>query len=53
VSRGRLEYHIHAPFDRLEVLTSETPGVVLPEVEHHVAPVGSVEFCVEFWHKAR
>ncbi len=49
VSRGRLAYHVHAPFDRSEVLTPDAPGIVLPEVEHHVAPDGPVAFCVEFW----
>lgn len=51
VSRGRLEYHVHAPFDTREVLEAGTSGVVLPEVEHHVAPLGDVEFFVEFWRR--
>lgn len=49
VSRGRLDYHVHAPFGRCDVLTPDSPGVVLPEVEHHVAPSGPVAFFVEFW----
>lgn len=48
VSRGRLDYHLHAPFDRHEVLTPAAPGVVLPEVEHHVACAEPAEFFVEF-----
>jgi tellurite methyltransferase len=49
VSRGRLEYHVRAPFDAREILAPGSPGVVLPEVEHRVAPLGPVEFFVEFW----
>ena len=36
ISRGQLEYHIHSPFNTTEILTPAQPGVVLPEVEHHV-----------------
>ncbi|MGH7342111.1 MAG: DUF1971 domain-containing protein, partial [Candidatus Rokuibacteriota bacterium] len=51
VSRGRLEYHVHAPFGTREVLEPGASGVVPPEVEHHVAPLGDVEFFVEFWRR--
>jgi tellurite resistance-related uncharacterized protein len=51
VSRGRLEYHVHAPYDTRELLEAGKPGVVLPEVEHHVVPLGDVEFAVEFWRR--
>ena len=51
LSRGQLGYHVHAPFHRQELLTPDSPGVVLPEVEHHVAPSGPVEFFVEFWRR--
>jgi tellurite resistance-related uncharacterized protein len=52
VERGRLEYHVFAPFHTQEVLTPESPGVVLPEVEHRVAASGEVSFYVEFWRLA-
>ena len=52
VARGRLEYRVEAPFDTREILEPGVPGVVLPEVEHCVAPLGAVSFCVEFWHPA-
>jgi tellurite resistance-related uncharacterized protein len=52
VDRGRLEYHVSAPFHTQEVLAPGSPGVVLPEVEHRVAPLGEVEFFVEFWRLA-
>ena len=48
---GELEYHVHAPFDRCERLTPASPGIVLPEVEHHVTPTGPVRFFVEFWRR--
>jgi len=51
VARGRLDYHLHAPFDRHEVLTPGSPGVVLPEVTHHVSASEPVEFRVEFWRR--
>lgn len=53
VSRGRLEYRIAAPFDATVILAPGAPGVVLPEVEHCVAPLGPVAFVVEFWRSAR
>jgi tellurite resistance-related uncharacterized protein len=51
VVRGRVEYHLHAPFDTREVLEAGAVGTVVPEVEHHVAPVGDAEFFVEFWRR--
>jgi len=53
VSHGSLEYHLHEPFDRSEGLTSESPGIVLPEVEHHIVTSRPVSFHVEFWRPAR
>ncbi len=53
VSRGRLDYYIHAPLEAHEVVTPERAAVVVPEVEHHVAAAGPVSFAVEFWRRAR
>lgn len=53
VARGQLEYITEAPFHSREVLGPSLRGVVLPEVEHRVAPLGEVEFFVEFWRAAR
>ncbi len=53
VSRGALDYHVHEPFDRCERLTPRRPGIVLPEVEHHVEPRGAASFHVEFWRPAK
>ena len=49
VERGSLDYHLHEPFLRSEQLTPDSPGTVLPEVEHHVEVTGPVAFFVEFW----
>ena len=52
VRHGQLRYHVHAPFDTHSLLTPAAPGVVLPEVDHHVSIDGPVEFFVEFWRRA-
>ncbi len=47
VAEGRLRYKVATPprgFD----LAPGRPGVVVPEVRHHVTPMGSVRFHVEF-----
>jgi tellurite methyltransferase len=51
VLRGRLRYRVEAEGGREFVLDAGTPGVVVPEVPHHVEPDGPVEFYVEFWRK--
>ena len=48
VTRGALDYYLHAPFESHERLTPAQPGIVLPEVEHHVGTSGPVSFFVEF-----
>jgi tellurite methyltransferase len=53
VTQGSLDYSIHAPFDSRERLTPALPGIVLPEVEHHVQASGPVSFFVEFLRPAR
>lgn len=53
VTRGSIDYYVHAPFDRCERLTPTSPGIVLPEVEHHVGPSGRVSFFVEFMRPSR
>lgn len=49
VTRGAVRYHLHEPYDRSELLTPEQPGIVLPEVEHHLSLSGPVSFYVELW----
>ena len=53
VCHGRLEVHLHAPFETQEVVTPDDAGVIVAEVEHHVAAAGPVEFFVEFWRSPR
>jgi tellurite methyltransferase len=52
VLRGRVEYRVEAPFHTLQTLEAGSRGVVLPEVEHCVAPLGEALFFVEFWRAA-
>lgn len=52
VTHGSLDYFLHEPFDLRERLTPPSPGIVLPEVEHHVEPSGPVAFFVEFLRPA-
>jgi len=48
VLEGRLRYVV-APLNAAFVLDPATPGTVVPEVLHHVAPLGDVRFYVEFY----
>jgi len=50
VFEGKLRYCIEAP--PLEsILEPGQPGVIEPQVRHHVEPIGPVRFCLEF-HRA-
>lgn len=49
VESGRLRYQLHEPFDEEQTLEAGSVGVVLPEVEHQVEPLGTVRFFVEFY----
>ena len=51
VLEGRLRYRVDA-WDATFELTSAQNGIVVPEVPHHVAPLGPVRFYVEFHHAA-
>jgi len=48
VLEGRLRYHIPS-LGRVEDLSPEREGTVVPELAHHVEPVGHVQFFVEFY----
>ena len=48
VEEGRLRYHVPS-LGRVFELSPEESGVVIPEVVHHVEPVGRVRFSVEFY----
>ncbi|WP_462137437.1 DUF3565 domain-containing protein [Candidatus Mycalebacterium sp.] len=48
VKTGRLKYHIPVAGAEVE-LSEKSPGVVAPEVIHHVELLGTVSFFVEFY----
>jgi tellurite resistance-related uncharacterized protein len=48
VESGRLRYEVSGG-EAVELTPETPPGIVEPEVRHHVAPVGAVRFHVEFW----
>lgn len=52
VESGELEYSIDGLALEPERLKPGTVGVVRPEVEHKVTPLGAVSFHVEFWRSA-
>jgi tellurite methyltransferase len=51
VIEGKLNYRIDALGAQFE-LSPEQPGIVIPEARHHVNPIGSVRFLVEFYKMA-
>lgn len=51
VVSGRLRYRIDGLGGREMLLDPESPGIVVPEVLHHVDPDGPVRFYVEFHRK--
>lgn len=51
VIEGELNYRIDALGAQFE-LSPERPGIVIPEIRHHVEPIGGVRFFVEFYKKA-
>ncbi len=48
VESGRLRYCIPTVGAEVE-LSENSPGVVAPEIPHHIEPVGKVSFFVEFY----
>lgn len=49
VHEGSLRYVIEEPQREEQRLAPGTPGIVEPQVLHHVAAEGPVRFCVEFY----
>lgn len=53
VAEGLLRYRVtdprRAPLD-LVLSPGQAPGVIEPTIRHHVEPLGTVRFHVEFWH---
>ncbi|CAN5843076.1 hypothetical protein BH11MYX3_BH11MYX3_34840 [soil metagenome] len=52
VLAGRLSYLVEPPLARELVLDATAPGIVVPEVLHRVAPLGTVTFFVEFHRRS-
>jgi tellurite methyltransferase len=50
VIEGKLNYRVGA-LDASFQLSPDTPGVVIPELGHHVEPMSSVRFFVEFYKR--
>ena len=48
VSEGRLLYVIESDPEASFVLRPDVPGIVAPEVPHHIEPRGHVRFRIEF-----
>lgn len=48
VHEGHLRYRIPS-LGIDQVLTPDTPGIVLPEILHSVEPLGAVQFLVQFY----
>lgn len=48
VESGLLRYSVPSQ-NSDQLLSPGTPGIVEPEVLHHVTPMGPVRFSVEFW----
>ncbi len=46
VTEGSLRYVVES-LARAEVLTSAAPGIVVPELPHHIEPLGAVRFHLE------
>jgi tellurite resistance-related uncharacterized protein len=53
VVSGELEYVLEDAVGTRQVVRAGEPAVVLPELPHRVAPLGDVEFFVEFWRSPK
>jgi tellurite methyltransferase len=53
VVSGELEYVLEDAVGTRQVVRAGEPAVVLPELAHRVAPLGDVEFFVEFWRSPK
>ncbi len=49
IESGFLEYIIQEPEIEVVQLNAEKYGVVEPTIKHHIKPLGSVKFHVEFY----
>lgn len=51
VTEGELEYTIQEPEVEVVVLNPNYSGVVEPTIKHHIKPLGTTRFYVEFYRK--
>ncbi len=51
VMEGSLRYHLDTPSPRTFLVDAEHPGIVVPEVPHHVEPVGNVQFYLAIYSR--
>jgi tellurite methyltransferase len=51
VHSGALSYSVDPPLRAAHRLAPGVQGVIVPEVEHAVKPIGPVRFLVEFWRR--
>ncbi|NER79296.1 MAG: DUF1971 domain-containing protein [Leptolyngbya sp. SIO1D8] len=49
IMSGQLGYRILSPVPETHRLNSDTPGIVEPQIPHHVEKLGPVEFYIEFY----
>lgn len=47
---GKLNYRVDELGAQFE-LSPGAPGIVIPEIRHHVEPIGAVRFFVEFYKR--
>ena len=50
---GQLRYSVHAPLTQEFVLEPTRAGIIVPELLHHVEPLGAVRFFVEFYRQPK
>lgn len=51
VLEGQLRYTVHPPLAQAFLLAPENTGIIVPEVLHHIDPLGPVRFYVEFYKR--
>jgi len=52
VARGRLEYAVHEPHERVFELSPDFPGIIEPTMKHQVKALSDdLQFAVEFYRR--
>ncbi len=50
VIEGKLIYRVDALNTKIEI-SPDVPGIVIPEIKHHIEPAGAVRFFIEFYRR--